>query len=212
MRRKRGARIQLGLIIAAAILMDRAALATRYTFTKIADSSGPLAFMSSGPAINNNGVVAFHSTLDAGGEGIFRGDGGPLTTIASGSASFPQFTIRPDINDSGVVCYVRTISGTSSRVEANDGAGGITIVADSTGPSFASFIGYPRINDESPPRVAYAANKDGGGAGIFKASSTAGFTTIATNPAISGVSPNYTINASGTVAFRGNAGGWAILK
>jgi hypothetical protein len=186
------------------------ASAITYTFTKIADSSGPLGIMADGPAINSKGEVAFQAPLDAGGQGIFRGDGGPLTTIASGSSTYPQFTIRPSISDSGLVAYVRTISASSSRVEVSDGTS-TTIVADSTGPNFATFIGWPRINDNNV--VAFAATRDGGGTGVFTATSTAAFSTIV-QTGFTGISPNITFSNTGKVAFRGNSpstGGWAIF-
>ncbi len=42
-----------------------------YTFTKIADTSGPFSgFGRTGQSINDNGTVAFRASLDAGGEGI----------------------------------------------------------------------------------------------------------------------------------------------
>ena len=186
------------------------ARAVNYNFTKIADSAGPLGIMADGPSINNKGEVAFQAPLDAGGQGIFRGDGGPLATIACGAGGFPQFTIRPSISDSGLVAYVRTVSASSFRVEVSDGTS-TTIVADSTGPNFATFIGWPRINDND--LIAFAATRDGGGTGVYTAISTAAFSTIV-QTGFTGISPNITINNSGKVAFRGNSpanGGWGIF-
>ena len=180
--------------------------AVDYTFTKIADSAGSLGVMGDGPAINQAGEVAFQALTDAGGQGIYRGSGGELQTIAEGTSSFPGFTIRPSINDAGKVAYVRTESS-SARVELSDGLN-TTIIADSAGPSFASFIGWPRVNNSG--LVAFAATRDGGGTGVFTAVGVAGFNTIVQS-GFSGISPNYTMNNSGKVGFRGNAGGWAIF-
>ncbi|MBD1906543.1 PEP-CTERM sorting domain-containing protein [Funiculus sociatus GB2-A5] len=70
------------------------AQAASFTFTKIADTSGSFnSFLGKGiggyepisatPAINNQGTVAFSAFLDAGGKGIFTGNGTTTTTIAN---------------------------------------------------------------------------------------------------------------------------------
>ena len=50
--------------------------AAAYAFTLIADDTGPFSFVAPiSPSINAAGTVAFHSRLDAGGDGIFVGTG-----------------------------------------------------------------------------------------------------------------------------------------
>jgi hypothetical protein len=76
------------------------AQAASFTFTKIADTSGSFnSFLGKGiggyepisaaPAINNQGTVAFFAVLDAGGEGIFTGNGITTTTIIDTNTPFP---------------------------------------------------------------------------------------------------------------------------
>ncbi|MBD2006028.1 MULTISPECIES: PEP-CTERM sorting domain-containing protein [Cyanophyceae] len=76
------------------------AQAASFTFTKIADTSGSFdSFrgegiggyepISAAPAINNQGTVAFFAVLDAGGEGIFTGNGITTTTIIDTNTPFP---------------------------------------------------------------------------------------------------------------------------
>jgi len=62
--------------------------AVSYTFTKIADSTGP--FSSFGPpSVNDRGVVAFWARLDSGLEGMFTGEGTGTTTIADTDSTGP---------------------------------------------------------------------------------------------------------------------------
>src|SRR5262249_1222490 len=63
-----------------------AAPAIPYTFVNIADTSGPFADFPGGDvALNAGGTVAFTAPLKAGGQGVFTGTGGPVTTIADTS-------------------------------------------------------------------------------------------------------------------------------
>lgn len=55
-------------------------------FTTIADDSGPLGLVES-PSLGPRGRVAFHAYLDAGGEALMVGRGGPLTTVADTSVA-----------------------------------------------------------------------------------------------------------------------------
>lgn len=87
-----------------------------YSFINIADSNGPLSGFAvgpnyPGPAINNAGVVAFTATLDAGGRGIYAGNGGSLATIALTGGEFITFAHQPRLNDNGHVVYQAEIDG-----------------------------------------------------------------------------------------------------
>ena len=65
-------------ILSAFILVATTKAKAEYTFTLIADSTGPLkdfGFVPS-PALNALGSVAFVARLGAGGSGVFRGNGG----------------------------------------------------------------------------------------------------------------------------------------
>ena len=62
------------LVAAAAFASD--SFGTSYTFVNIADSDGIFTTTwGVGPSINASGLVAFLGFLDAGGSGIFVGDG-----------------------------------------------------------------------------------------------------------------------------------------
>jgi hypothetical protein len=53
------------------------------------------------PDVNDSGTAAFRATLDAGGSGVFLGNGGPTTTVATTAGPYSIFHISPDINNSG---------------------------------------------------------------------------------------------------------------
>lgn len=55
--------------------------------------------------INGSGNVAFHAILDAGGEGIFRGNGGAPVTIADTSGPYASFFADPSLNALDVVVF-----------------------------------------------------------------------------------------------------------
>ena len=79
------------------------------TITTIADNTGPLNIQQTfrSLAVNDSGAVAFGSRLNAGGEGIFVGDGGPLATvaIADPTTPFSGFETDIDINNQGTVAF-----------------------------------------------------------------------------------------------------------
>src|SRR5262249_58324216 len=87
-----------------------------YTFTKIADCSDDSITVpdSGGVSINAQGTVAFIGNLNAGGQGVFTGNGGPLTTIVDTNQGFGSFGLfsgfggRPSINDAGTVAFTGT--------------------------------------------------------------------------------------------------------
>jgi hypothetical protein len=80
------------------------------TLTRIADSSGPLNIQQdalAGLAINDSGAVALWTRLDAGGQGIFLGSGGPLATVAIADSTTPFYEFAQDIdmNNHGTVAF-----------------------------------------------------------------------------------------------------------
>ncbi|MBD2006029.1 MULTISPECIES: DUF7453 family protein [Cyanophyceae] len=140
------------------------AQAASFTFTKIADTSGFFdSFRGEGmgdyepifatPAINNQGTVAFSAFLDAGGKGIFTGNGTTTTSIANTNNLFGSppgsptvgYTLSElgsfSINDVGNVAFSanfgRTGIFTSELQNEIEGA---------AGDSFTR-IDYPSINN-----------------------------------------------------------------
>ena len=68
------------------------------------DTGSSLLGFNGTPSINAANQVAFHASLGASTMGIFRGDGGPLTTIATTSpGGFGGLGEKPAINSSGNV-------------------------------------------------------------------------------------------------------------
>ncbi len=96
--------------------------AIQYTFTKIADTSGPFSGFFE-PSINAGGTVAFRANLDAGGQGIFTGSGGPVTTIADTSGPFLLFDPLPSINAAGTVTFVAALPGGGQGIFTGSGGG-----------------------------------------------------------------------------------------
>jgi hypothetical protein len=171
-----------------------------YNFTLIADNTGPISGSNSNifPSINSEGTVAFQAFLRNGGEGIFTGGGGPLTTIATNAPPSPisqfgpgQFS-GPSINDGGTVAFSAVLVGGGFGIFTG-GGGPLTTIADTSGP-FSSFQGTA-INNSGV--VAFGVDLKGGGSQILTASGGA-FSVIAdTGGLFGGVS----INNRGTVAF-----------
>ena len=96
-----------------AVALPQIVTAQSYTFTNIADNTGPFASFSlfAPPKLNNGGAVTFTALLDAGGSGVYRSDGVATTTIADESGPLQGFLFS-DINDAGqVVGTMRNITG-----------------------------------------------------------------------------------------------------
>jgi hypothetical protein len=181
-----------------------------YAFSKIADTAGPFsAFGSSpsAPSINASGTVAFLAGLDAGGEGIFTGSGGPTTTIATADGFGPSIffgipTVHPAINASGIVAFKGARDTGATAIYAGSG-GPLTTIADSTSVAYDDFGTGPAINDMG--LVAFNA-VSAGVDGIF-AGTGAMTTTIADSVPLStfldgGFGGAVAINGLGAVAFR----------
>lgn len=101
-----------------------------------------------GPAINDNGVVAFRAAMPGsfGAQGIYTGNGGPLTTIAlEGGNVFSLYTL-PEISNSGEVAFNGDPFGFQLAEATFAGNGGaLTTVFTDPGP-FGLDLGAPSIN------------------------------------------------------------------
>jgi hypothetical protein len=118
------------------------------------------------PSINNLGDIAFDESIQPNFErGIFVGSDGTFHTIAAPDPNV--FVGVPMLNDSGTAAFERTFfDGEIQVVEIVTSSGGqLTTVADTRGP-FSSF-GFrpPSLNNEGD--VAFLADLDTGGSGIF---------------------------------------------
>lgn len=171
--------------------------ACAYTFTKIADSRSSFNSFSSfpRPSINNQGTVAFAADLDAGGNGIFIGNGGAITTITDTNGPFSFVYSDFSINDKGTVVFAADLDAGGNGIFINSG-GVTTTIVDSSG-SFATVF-TPSINNEGT--VAFQAFLDTGGEGIFTSSGG----LVATIAETSDLFVRFfgpSINDRGTVAF-----------
>lgn len=242
-----------GAFLAAAVA---ARAATTYTYTNIADTSATYSSFAGSPVgINQSGLVVFRAQLAAGGEGIFVGNGGAVTTIATSGSPYRTFVNAPSINDAGEVAFTaQTVDGGTGVFVGSGGpvqtayaeathyassnpaisAGGLIAVrvsrqnnpgdqrllllrgaapvtiADTAG-QFLRFADDTdtqvfAVNDAG--QVAFRAELDAGGSGIYVGSASS-LTTIAATAdgRFSAFKTNISMNASGTVAFQGTLQG-----
>ncbi len=186
-----------------------AAAKAEYTFTLIADSTGPFSeFDFPSPSLNAVGTVAFHANLDNGRQGIFTGSGGPVTTVFT-TLPFPDGLGYPSINAAGTVAFVADQrTGPGERILAGNG-GPVVTIADTAG-QFRNFGGGYSTSINTAGTVAFSAGLDTGPAGIF--SSIGGvISPILVNSVSLGSDGFFTMNDSGTIAFR-RGNGTAVAK
>jgi hypothetical protein len=120
------------------------------------------------PSINNHGDIAFEESVDSGASGIFVTEGSGFKTIA---APDPNVIVgRPNLNDSGTVAFHRFFNDQPGEELVIGNGGPLTAVADTSGAfqSFGfTFVGFtpPALNNNGD--VAFFADLDSGGSGIF---------------------------------------------
>lgn len=117
--------------------------------TLIADSTanGLVKIFLGAPSINATGTVAFCSVLAQHGSpaAVFRGNGGPLTTIAGTSAGGFTGFLDAAINASGTVVFAASLADGSHAVFTASNA--LVDVADTNHHSEIDSFGDPVIND-----------------------------------------------------------------
>ena len=187
-------------------LGSRTSAAVPYTFTLIADNSGPFSFIAPvPPSINAGGTVAFLSLLDAGGQGIFTGTGvvpNATNTIADTSGRFERFS-GPSINAAGTVAFFADLGAGGQGIFTGTGAApnATATVADTGGPFNRVFVTPPI---DANGTVAFVAGFPGG-TGIFTGTGAVPnvTTTVADSSGpFSAFSSGVSINAGGTMAFQ----------
>jgi hypothetical protein len=149
--------------------------------------------------MNNGGTVAFIGNRPfLLGDGIYTGNGGPLTTVATAEGSFYDFQYGGlDINDSGTVVFGAVLDNGNRGVFTSSN-GVITTIAEANG-LFRFFDQlYPTINNSGT--VAFQASLDNGILGIFTASNGA-ITTIADSSGSFSYFLGPEINNEGTILF-----------
>ena len=198
LRHRAGPMAILGLALIGAAAAP--AWALPYTFTRIADTSGPFSFVGI-PSLNAEGTVAFHAGLDTGGgkifDGLYAGRGGPITTIADTSGPISGFAGFPSLNAGGVVAFFARLDAGGEGIFTGDG-GSPTLIADTSGP-FSHFGDRPSLN--AAVTVAFLAGLDTGALGIFTGNGGPPNLIAGTSGPFSGLGGVPSINAGGTVAF-----------
>jgi hypothetical protein len=162
--------------------------AANYQFVNIVDSAGPLDPVTTA-TLNNSGTVAFHANRDAGGGGLFTGNGGPTTTITS-------LSVGGRINNQGAVVFG---DGNGHAIFVG-GGGPITTIADTSGP-ISGNLGVTSINDSGTVGF-FGRLDDVVGEGIFTGSGGPTTTVALSGPQQSfALVQDVQVNNTGTVAF-----------
>jgi hypothetical protein len=202
----------------AALLAAAPAARAQYTFTNVADTGSPTidAFFGTTPSLNSAGTLGFFAALDAGGQGLFRGDGSATTTIAltSGPPYAAFGSVSPGsfspIDAAGTLGFRAELDAGGHGLFRSDGTTTATIALTSS-PTF-SFLQLPSMN--SAGTLGFHASLDGGGEGLFTGDGTT-TTTIAltSGPTFSSFQVDPAINSVGTLGFRANldAGGTGLF-
>lgn len=205
-------RLGIGVFLAIWVQIPLA-LAVPYTFTKVIDNSGSFSGIGLFPTINDNGSAVFFG-VNTQGEGIFAGNGGPLTTIAS-DASDPaggfltSAGYGPKINDSGRATFAGNLPGKPVRVFSGTG-GPLTPIAGP--PDYEIDQGIPAINNAGLVAFGAVSTIPGVGGGIFVGNGAA-VTKIAPGAGpFNSIDSRPAINDSGQVAFNAfDASGQPLL-
>ena len=174
------------------------------TTTPIAQTGPFLDFIGFRTSLNNGGASAFAGDMNGfSGQGIFRGEGTSMVTIAdSATDRFDFVNFAPSINDKGEVAFIGekdASQGFLSGVFAGDG-GPLTIKYDES-DGFSFFSGDPSLNNSG--KVAFNAQRTDGRNGLFLGDGGT-LTTIALDDGLfSDLNDQPSLNNSGDVAFEG---------
>lgn len=120
------------------------------------------------PSINDLGRIGFEESVDdTGASGIFATEGNGFLTIA---APDPNVIVsRSNFNDAGTATFHRFFNDRAGEELVTGDGGPLTVIADTNGPfqSFGFFLSFvpPALNDNGD--VAFLADLDEGGTGIF---------------------------------------------
>jgi hypothetical protein len=159
------------------------------------------------PSINNLGNIAFDESVNFD-SGIFVGREGTFQTIA---APDPNVFVRgPVLNDSGTAAFYRSFFDEASQEFVEEivtgSGGGLTTVADTRG-DFA-FFGFrpPSLNNEGA--VAFFADLDSGGSGIFVGPDPVEDRVIATGDTLDGSTIQNLTFCEGGLSNSGELASW----
>lgn len=153
------------------------------------------------PSLNNCGEAAFQASLVSyfEGQGIYKGDGGALTTIfdsTQDSTFWAGFTNTPAINDNGIVAFNARRDGVWGIYSGNGGA--LTTVALPPDPYGAGDYSAPQIaNDNTVYYRAYTSST----IGIYSNPTSAGNPLFSANSSIVPAEMAISVSNNGTIAF-----------
>jgi hypothetical protein len=190
----------LGLTTLMSGALATAPVEAAYVFTRIADSSGPISVFGV-PALNVGGTVAFRTSLDAGGQAIYTGNGGALTSVADTlSGPYGGFG-DPVINGGGSVAFR---AGTSNGQGIFRFDGGPTTTIAATVPAGGQFVilDSSSLSINAGGRVSFTGEMFGGPLGVFASGGGPTTTIAAAGGAFQSFGGFTSINDAGTVAFR----------
>ena len=189
-----GSRLNYAFLVLSAIVAAAGKAEAGYTFTFVADTTGPFSDFSP-VSLNGSGTVAFVARFDGSGAGVFTGNGGALTTITTtATPPFGNPFDPPSINDAGTVAF-----SAGDRVLAGNG-GPLVTIADTVG-QFRDFPAGYSASINAAGTVAFTAFLDLGGGGIFAGTGGA-VTPVLINSASFGSDSSISLNDAGTFAFR----------
>ena len=182
----------------AAMLVTPAAAQTRYTFTRIADSTGFGALLEP-VALNDAGQVSFVTTLDTGVTGVFVGSGGAVTTVADDSVKFTSFGF-PGINGRGQVTFYGNQAVHSGFYAGTDGS---TVLIENRG-AVQAFVGDIYSSPSGSFSAGHAILRLPGFQTEIVVSDGGRATRIVDTSGLFGLlDQDPRVNASGKVAFHG---------
>jgi hypothetical protein len=181
-------------LVVLALGTPETAEAGSYTFTLIADTSGAFTRLHSPPAVNASGIVVFTADLAAGGQGVFTGSGGALTTIAESGG--PLLSVFGNtINAGGTVVIEAELAAGGDALLTGHG-GFLTTIGTTI---FTALYGRPSISADGT--VAFQAVVAGGG-GIVARAGGGPLTVILPDTSTFEPTPHGpTIDAAGVVVF-----------
>jgi hypothetical protein len=136
---------------AAGLTFTSTAAAASYSFINVADSGQFSNFGSTGVSINNHGTVAFVARTVAGGQGVFTGAGGMITTVVDNSGAFDDFLtfnsfLSASINDNGTVAFRGFHENGFTSTIYTSSVGTVTTIAETISAPFPREVAFPVIN------------------------------------------------------------------
>lgn len=181
-------------------LEDRTLLS--YSFTLIAETGDRSSYSAvQTGTINQDGTVAFLSTLHSGGQAIIASDGESYRIIAVTSDLVESFVASTPINAQGRVAFRANLRGGGQAILRGDG-GPLTRIADSTAKSdLSEIVANPDLNDHGT--VVFAANyRDKSGQAILGWEDGKRTEVSHNGTSWAEIQNNARINNNGLVSFR----------